>query len=59
MKVYQKGKLYSLGGSVYGKSNDVFESGVVRADLFLKDYIKIFNPNVFSTEDLKYLKEIK
>ena len=59
MKVYQKGKLYSLGGSVQGKSNDVFESGVVRADLFLKDYIKIFHPNVFSTEDLKYLKEIK
>lgn len=59
MKVYQNGKLYSLGGSVDGNSNDAFESGVVRADLFLKDYITIFHPDLFSTKDLKYLKEIK
>jgi iron complex transport system substrate-binding protein len=28
------------------KANDFFESGVVRADLILKDYIKIFHPEL-------------
>ena len=59
MEVYQKGKLYSLNGSVNGKSNDAFESGVVRADVFLRDYIKVVHPELFSAEQLIYLKQIE
>jgi iron complex transport system substrate-binding protein len=57
--VYQKGKLYTLNGKEVGKSNDYFESGVVRADLVLKDYIKIFHPQLLPNYQLTYLKELK
>ena len=58
MNVYQNGKLYSLYGKVNGTGNDAFESGAVRADLVLKDYIKIFHPELFSGEPFTYMKEI-
>jgi iron complex transport system substrate-binding protein len=41
MKVYQSGEIYTIGGKEK-QANDYFESGVVRADLVLKDYIKFF-----------------
>lgn len=59
MKIYQTGKLYSIYGSVKGKANDAFESGAVRADVVLKDYIKVFHPEMFPGYRLVYLKEIK
>ncbi len=58
MKVYQSGKLYSLHGRTNGTGNDAFERGAVRADLVLKDYIKIFHPELFSGEPFTYIKEI-
>ncbi|KIA88441.1 ABC transporter substrate-binding protein [Kaistella jeonii] len=59
MNVFNAGKLYTLTGKEVGKSNDYFESGVVRADLVLKDYIKIFHPELFPNYNLTYMKELK
>ena len=41
------------------KANDFFESGVVRADLILKDYIKIFHPELLPNYHLTYMKELQ
>ena len=59
LPVYNYGKLYTINGKEVGKSNDYFESGVVRADLILKDYIKIFHPELLPNYQLTYLKELK
>ena len=59
LPVYNSGKLYTVTGRERGKANDYFESGVVRADLVLKDYIKIFHPEVLPEYNLTYLKELK
>ena len=58
MKVYQKGNIYTLSGREKGSANDYFESGVVRADWVLKDYIKIFHPEIFPKDSLKYMKKL-
>ncbi len=39
--------LHHWTGREKGYANDYFESGVVRADWVLKDYIKIFHPEIF------------
>lgn len=59
MKVFQNGKLYMINNREVGMANDYFQSGAVRADLVLKDYIKIFHPEMFPNEALYYLKELK
>lgn len=59
LKVYQRGKLYAVNAKERGRANDFFESGVVRADLVLKDYIKIFHPDLLPDYRLTYLKELK
>ena len=59
MKVYNEGKLYTITGKAEGKANDYFESGVVRADLVLKDYIKIFHPELLPEYNLTFMKELK
>ena len=59
MKVYNEGKLYNATEKEKGKSNDYFESGVVRADLVLKDYIKIFHPQLLPNYKLCYMKKLK
>lgn len=59
MPLYNHGNLYTLSGKEVGKSNDYFESGVIRADLVLKDYIKIFHPQLLPDYNLTYLKELK
>jgi iron complex transport system substrate-binding protein len=59
MNVFNLGDLYSITGKINGKSNDYFESGVVRADLVLKDYIKIFHPELLSDYTLTYMKKLK
>lgn len=59
MQVFQKGEIYSLTGREKGQSNDYFESGTVRADLVLKDYIKIFHPELFPHDSLIYMKKLK
>lgn len=56
---FKNGKVYTLGGRTKGSSNDYFESGVVRADLILKDYINIFHPGLLQDSALVYMKEIK
>lgn len=59
MKVFQKGKIYGISGKQKDKANDYFESGIVRADLVLKDYIKIFHPEVFPNYTPTYMNEIQ
>lgn len=58
MKVYQKGTIYTISGKEKSSANDFFESGIVRADLVLKDYIKIFHPEVFPKYSLTYMKKL-
>ena len=59
MNVFNNGKLYTVSGRETGRSNDYFESGVVRADLVLKDYIKIFHPALLPNYNLTFMKELK
>ncbi|QDP86476.1 ABC transporter substrate-binding protein [Chryseobacterium sp. SNU WT5] len=58
LPVFNEGKLYTIDRKSQGKSNDYFESGVVRADIVLKDYIKIFHPDLLSDYKLTYFKEL-
>lgn len=59
LEVFNKGKIYAVTAKEKGKSNDFFESGVVRADLILKDYIKIFHPELLQNIPLTYMKEVQ
>lgn len=59
MNVYKTGKIFAIIGKEKNKSNDFFESGVVRADLVLQDYIKILHPELLPNQELIYLKELK
>ncbi|MCU7614026.1 ABC transporter substrate-binding protein [Chryseobacterium sp. GMJ5] len=59
LEVFNKGKIYAVTAKEKGKSNDFFESGVVRADLVLKDYIRIFHPEILQNDPLTYMKEIQ
>lgn len=60
MKVFANGKLFMINNKENGTANDYFESGVVRCDLVLRDYFKIFHPeNPHSkTFPLIYMKEL-
>ncbi|WP_294322415.1 ABC transporter substrate-binding protein [uncultured Chryseobacterium sp.] len=59
LNVFNKGKIYVITGKERGQANDFFESGVVRSDLVLKDYIKIFHPELLPSYQLTYMKELK
>lgn len=59
LNVFNKGKVYVITGKEKGKANDFFESGVVRSDLVLKDYIKIFHPELLTDYQLTYMKELQ
>ncbi len=61
MKVFNSGQLYMINNREKDGSNDYFESGVVRCDLVLRDYFKIFHPEdvTFKSEPLIYMKALK
>lgn len=59
LNVFNKGKIYVITGREHGQANDFFESGVIRSDLVLKDYIKIFHPELLPGYRLTYMKELK
>ncbi|WP_312901072.1 ABC transporter substrate-binding protein [Chryseobacterium taichungense] len=59
LSVFNKGKIYVITGKEKAKANDFFESGVVRSDLVLKDYIKIFHPELLPDYQLTYMKELQ
>jgi iron complex transport system substrate-binding protein len=59
LNVFNKGKIYVLTGKERVQANDFFESGVVRSDLVLKDYIKIFHPELLPDYKLTYMKELQ
>lgn len=59
MTLYQKGRLYNIHKRKKGLANDYFQSGAVRADLLLRDYIKVFYPNLFPEDTLVYIAPLK
>ncbi|SIQ52452.1 iron complex transport system substrate-binding protein [Chryseobacterium sp. RU37D] len=59
LNVFNKGKIYVITGKEKAKANDFFESGAVRSDLVLKDYIKIFHPELLPDYQLTYMKELQ
>lgn len=59
LPVFNTGKIYVITGKERAKANDYFESGVVRSDLVLKDYIKIFHPELLPDYKLTYMKELQ
>ncbi|MFY1046654.1 ABC transporter substrate-binding protein [Chryseobacterium sp. GP-SGM7] len=59
LEVFNKGKMYGVSGREKLKANDFFESGVVHSDLVLKDYIKIFHPELLPNYQLTYMNELK
>lgn len=59
LNAFTKGKIYAVTQKEVRKANDFFESGVVRADLVLKDYIKIFHPDLLPYHQLYYMKEVQ
>lgn len=58
LDVFNKGKIYGVSGREKQKANDFFESGVVRSDVVLKDYIKIFHPELLPGYQLTYMNEV-
>lgn len=61
MAVFKTGKLFMINNREKDRANDYFESGVVRCDLVLRDYFKIFHPEnkTFAGQPLVYMKELK
>ncbi|KQT23701.1 ABC transporter substrate-binding protein [Chryseobacterium sp. Leaf405] len=59
LEVFNKGKIYGISGKERQSANDFFESGIVRSDLVLKDYIKIFHPELLPDYQLTYMKELQ
>ncbi len=59
ISAFNKGKVYGITGREKGQANDFFESGIVRSDLVLEDYIKIFHPGLLPDEPLSYMKELR
>lgn len=61
MTVFKTGKLFMINNREKDRANDYFESGVVRCDLVLRDYFKIFHPEnkTFAGQPLVYMKELK
>lgn len=58
-KAFKSGNVFGVNAREKGKGNDFFESGVVRSDLVLKDYLKIFHPELLPDHQLFYLKQLK
>lgn len=59
LNVFNKGKIFSINGRTREMANDYFESGAVRVDWVLKDYIKAFHPKILRNEKYTYIKELK
>ena len=59
LRVFREGKIFAMNNRQKGDANDYFESGAVRTDLVLRDYIKIFHPEFFPNDTLVYMKELK
>ncbi|PZU78404.1 MAG: ABC transporter substrate-binding protein [Chryseobacterium sp.] len=61
MKVFNSGSLFMINNREKDNANDYFETGVVRCDLVLRDYFKIFHPEntTFAKDPLIYMKELK
>lgn len=59
-KPFKTGNLYNNTKKVNAKGySDYYESGLCNPDELLKDFIKIFHPNVLPEHQLKYYKKIE
>lgn len=58
LDAFQKGKIFNITKRQKGNANDFFESGSVRSDWVLRDYIKIFHPELLPKDTLFYMKEL-
>lgn len=59
INAFRNGKIYNITKRKKGDANDYFESGSVRADWILRDYIKILHPELLPKDTLVYMKELK
>ncbi|MBP7172711.1 MAG: ABC transporter substrate-binding protein [Cloacibacterium sp.] len=59
ISAFRQGNIYSINARQKGNANDYFESGTVRADWVLKDYILIFHPELLPHEELTYMRLLK
>ncbi len=59
LPVFQQGRIFSVGAKQKDKANDFFESGTVRADLILRDYIKILHLQLFPDAALTFQEELR
>lgn len=59
MPIFAKGEIYSITKRQSGMANDFFEMGVVRSDLVLRDYIKIFHPEILPQDTLVFMQKLK
>ncbi|PIE50685.1 MAG: ABC transporter substrate-binding protein [Flavobacteriales bacterium] len=59
LNVFKNGKIFGMNKRNNGKANDYFESGAVRVDWVLKDYIQVFHPEVFPKDSLMYLNRLQ
>lgn len=59
-KPYKTGNLYNNTRRTNGKGySDYYENGMSKPDELLKDFIKIFHPNLLPQYQLKYYKKIE
>lgn len=58
IRAFRENNVYSVGRRQKAQANDFFELGVVRSDLVLKDYIKIFHPELLPKDSLMFLQKL-
>ncbi|MDO4225759.1 MAG: ABC transporter substrate-binding protein, partial [Bergeyella zoohelcum] len=59
INVFSTENVYSTGARQKGMANDIFETGAVRADWVLKDYVKIFHPEILPNHHFIYMKPLR
>ena len=58
-KAVNAGQIYTPTARMNGMGgNDYYESGIVRPDLVLKDFVKIVNPEVIPEHQLRYYRRL-
>ncbi|MDO5510199.1 MAG: ABC transporter substrate-binding protein [Weeksellaceae bacterium] len=59
-QAYKNHKVYAIAGRInHTGASDYFESGAVRADLLLADYVKIFHPHLVPNHTFTYVNALQ
>lgn len=57
---YQKQQIFQYTGRTNNTGgNDYWESAIIHPEIQLRDFIRIFHPNLFETQNLYYLKKLE